>query len=75
MSVAIAYNLQRASELTGLSVDFLRRAIKATDPDLHLPARLAGSRYVILASDLEEWMRSRPEAYPPPTDSPERPPP
>ena len=44
MSVAIAYNLQRASELTGLSVDFLRRAIKATDPDLHLPARLAGSR-------------------------------
>ena len=62
MSVAIAYNLQRASELTGLSVDFLRRAIKATDPDRPLPARLAGSRYVILASDLEEWMRSRPEA-------------
>jgi len=62
MSVAIAYNLQRASELTGLSVDFLRRAIKATDPDLHLHARLAGSRYVILASDLEDWMRSRPEA-------------
>jgi len=62
MTVAIAYNLQRASELTGLSVDFLRRAIKATDPDLHLPARLAGSRYVILASDLEEWMRGRPEA-------------
>lgn len=62
MSVAIAYNLQRASELTGLSVDFLRRAIKATDPDLHLPAHLAGSRYVILASDLEDWMRSRPEA-------------
>lgn len=62
MSVAIAYNLQRASELTGLSVDFLRRAIKAIDPALHLPARLAGSRYVILASDLEEWMRARPEA-------------
>ena len=62
MSVAIAYNLQRASELTGLSVDFLRRAIKATDPDIQLTARLARSRYVILASDLEEWMRSRPEA-------------
>ena len=62
MSIAIAYNLQRASELTGLSVDFLRRAIKATDPDQHLPARLAGSRYVILASDLEEWVRNRPEA-------------
>ena len=62
MSVAIAYNLQRASELTGLSVDFLRRAIKANDPDRPLPARLAGSRYVILASDLEEWMRTRPEA-------------
>ena len=62
MSVAIAYNLQRASELTGLSADFLRRAIKATDPDQHLPARLAGSRYVILASDLEEWVRNRPEA-------------
>ena len=62
MSVAIAYNLQRASELTGLSVDFLRRAIKATAPALHLPARLAGSRYIILASDLEEWMRNRPEA-------------
>ena len=62
MTVAIAYNLQRASELTGLSVDFLRRAIKATDPDQPLPARLAGSRYVILASDLEEWVRNRPEA-------------
>ena len=62
MTVAIAYNLQRASELTGLSVDFLRRAIKATDPDRHLPARLAGSLYIILASDLEEWMRNRPEA-------------
>lgn len=62
MSVAIAYNLQRASELTGLSDDFLRRATKSTDPDLHLPARLAGSRYIILASDLEDWMRNRPEA-------------
>jgi hypothetical protein len=62
MSVAIAYNLQRASELTGLSVDFLRRAIKAPAPDPPPPARLAGSRYIILASDLEEWMRNRPEA-------------
>lgn len=62
MSVAIAYNLQRASELTGLSVDFLRRAIKATDPDLHLPARMAGTKYLIRKDDLEAWIDRLPEA-------------
>ena len=62
MSVAIAYNLQRASELTGLSVDFLRRAIKATDPDFHLPARMAGTKYLIRKDDLEAWIDRLPEA-------------
>lgn len=62
MTVAIAYNLQRASELTGLSVDFLRRAIKATDPDLHLPAHMAGTKYLIRKDDLEAWIDRLPEA-------------
>lgn len=62
MTVAIAYTLQRASELTGLSVDFLRKAVKATDPDLHLPARMAGTKYLIRKDDLEAWIDRLPEA-------------
>ncbi|MCR2051476.1 helix-turn-helix domain-containing protein [Actinomyces bowdenii] len=62
MTVVLAYTINEAARVTGLSADFLRRAIKATDPDMHLPAKMAGSRYVILREDLERWLQERPEA-------------
>lgn len=62
MSVILTYTLSGAAAVTGLSVDYIRRAIKATDPDLHLPARMAGTKYLIRKDDLEAWIDRLPEA-------------
>lgn len=62
MSVVLTYTLSGAAAVTGLSVDFLRKAVKATDPVLHLPARMAGTKYLIRKDDLEAWIDRLPEA-------------
>lgn len=62
MSVVITYTITKAAEVTGLSADFIRRAIKATDPEMHLPAKMAGSRYIIRRDDLEAWVNNLPDA-------------
>lgn len=61
MNAPLSYTVSQVAQLTGLSVDFIRRAIRATDPDMHLPARLAGAKYVVLATDLEKWLKNLPE--------------
>ena len=62
MTVVLTYTLSGAAAVTGLSVDYIRRAIKSTDPDLHLPARMAGTKYLIRRDDLEAWIDRLPEA-------------
>ncbi len=62
MTVVLTYTLSGAAAVTGLSVDYIRRAIKATDPDLHLPARMAGTKYLIRRDDLEAWIDRLPAA-------------
>lgn len=62
MSVILTYTLSGAAAVTGLSVDYIRRAIKSTDPDQHLPARMAGTKYLIRRDDLEAWIDRLPEA-------------
>jgi excisionase family DNA binding protein len=62
VTVVLTYTLSGAAAVTGLSVDYIRRAIKATDPDLHLPARMAGTKYLIRRDDLEAWIDRLPEA-------------
>ena len=65
MTVVLTYTLAGAAAVTGLSVDYIRKAVKATDPDVHLPARMAGTKYIIRKDDLEAWIDRLPEAYPP----------
>lgn len=62
MTVVLTYTLSGAATATGLSVDYIRRAVKSTDPDLHLPARMAGTKYLIRKDDLEAWIDRLPEA-------------
>ena len=62
MTVVLTYTLSGAAAVTGLSVDYIRRAVKSTDPDLHLPARMAGTKYIIRRDDLEAWIDRLPEA-------------
>jgi hypothetical protein len=62
----IAYTLEEAAQVTPFSAKTLRRAIKASDPAAFpppLPAK-RGPRgsYVVLADDLERWLRSLPDA-------------
>lgn len=61
MSGPLSYSVNQVAERTGLSTDFIRKAIRATDPDMHLPARLAGTKYIVLADDLENWLKNLPE--------------
>lgn len=62
MTVVLTYTLAGAAAVTGLSVDYIRRAVKSTNPDLHLPARMAGTKYIIRRDDLEAWIDRLPEA-------------
>ena len=62
MTVVLTYTLAGAAAVTGLSVDYLRKAVTATAPDFHLPARMAGTQYLIRKADLEAWIDRLPEA-------------
>lgn len=69
LSVKLAYNLNEAAEAASVSVETLRRAIKATDPRSFPPpleAKRIGSEkkasYRILAADLQAWLDSLPAA-------------
>lgn len=49
------YSIAEAAELKAVSQDTIRRAIKATDATLNLPAKRPGKSYGIKASDLDAW--------------------
>lgn len=66
-----AYTVKAAAEVKGVHPDTIRRAIRSTHPDFHLPAKQPsrpGSKsagrggYRILASDLDDWFRRLPDA-------------
>jgi hypothetical protein len=52
----LAYNLEEAAEATGYSVSTLRIAIRRHD----LLARYANTKPIILADELQDWLRSLP---------------
>ncbi len=54
---AVSYSLSGAAEATGLSERTLDRAIAIGD----LPVRYSGSKKLILANDLFEWVDGLPD--------------
>lgn len=52
----LAYNLEEAAQATGYSVTTFRTAIRRHD----LLARYANSKPIILADELQDWLRSLP---------------
>ena len=61
MSDRLAYSPDEAAQTTGLSRARILKAIHATDKT-RLTGRVVGSRYVILARDLEAWLAALPES-------------
>ena len=66
---ALAYKLPDAAQVSGLSIDTLKRAIRATDPKAWPPplrAKKGGhaqnAQIVILHADLMAWLASFPDA-------------
>ena len=64
-----AYTLEQAAAAAAFSVDTMRKAIKATDPQAFPPplrAKRGGTEkkpsYRVLASDLDAWLDSLPDA-------------
>lgn len=57
MTTPLAYSMADAAAVCGVSIDVIRRAIRAND----LPARYPTSRPVILHADLEAWLHAAPE--------------
>ena len=55
------YKLREAAAIKGVSVDTLRRAIKATAGNV-LRAKQLGKGYGIKASDLDAWFDGLPDA-------------
>lgn len=53
---AVSFDVQGAAAATGISVDVLRRAIRAGDLVAHYPT----SKPLILADDLRAWIASAP---------------
>lgn len=66
----IAYDIRQAAEQVSVSIDTIRRAIRATDPATYPPplkAKRTGSSekkpaYRILHADLEAWASSLKDA-------------
>ena len=65
----IAYDLKQAAEQVSVSIDTIRRAIRATDPNAYPPplkAKRSGSdkkpAYRVLHADLEAWASSLKDA-------------
>lgn len=52
----IAYTFDEAAAACGVSVDVIRRAVRAKEVPVHYPT----SRPVILREDLEAWLQSAP---------------
>ena len=55
------YDLREAASIKRVSVDTLRRAIKATEGNT-LAAKKAGKGYRVKASDLDAWFEGLPDA-------------
>lgn len=53
---ALAYTIQGAADACGVSVDVIRRAVRAKE----LPVRYPTTRPVVLRSDLEAWLSAQP---------------
>lgn len=65
----LAYSITQAAATAGQSVDTIKRALRATDPRTFPPplrAKRAGtaanSKHLILATDLQRWLDSFPDA-------------
>ena len=56
----IAYTLEEAAAACGYSVDTIRRAVRKSE----MVARYANSKPVIMASELTEWLESKPTEAP-----------
>lgn len=52
----IAYTLEEAAAACGYSIDTIRRAVRKSE----LVARYANSKPVIMATELIEWLESKP---------------
>ena len=61
MTAPLAYPLAEAAKAAGVSIDTLRKAIRATEPP-YLRAKKAGTKWLIKASDLADWLDSLPDA-------------
>lgn len=62
MSERIAYKLLEAAQVAGVSPKLIRQAIhSAGGPGCvpHLRASLVGRSYLILKTDLKEWLRGK----------------
>lgn len=56
-----AFSVQQAAELKGVSIDTIRRAVRATEPPF-LRAKKVGGRIRISEGDLENWWEQLPDA-------------
>ncbi len=57
MTAPLAYSVADAAAMCGVSVDVIRRAVRAND----LPVKYPTSRPVILRADLEAWLAAAPD--------------
>lgn len=55
------YDLREAAAIKRVSVDTLRRAIKAVEGNV-LPAKKSGKGYTVKASELDAWYDRQPDA-------------
>ena len=56
-----AYTITQVAEIKGVSPDYVRAAIKATEGNV-LRAKLVGRSYRISASAVEAWWEAQPDA-------------
>lgn len=60
-TTTLAYSITEAAAASGVSADYIKRAIHATTgPSLR--AKKAGAKYLIRRVDLEDWLQSLPDA-------------
>jgi hypothetical protein len=65
MTVRLAYSVAEAAEAVSMSIDTIRRAMKATDPAAFPPplrAKRTPKKTLILAQELDRWVDSLPDA-------------
>jgi len=56
MSDKLAYSIAEAAEVSAVSTDTIRRAIRSNDLAVKYPT----SKPVIMAQELSDWLNSRP---------------